>query len=167
MDAYGLRLTAAWQRCIRCYCLLLLLFASIPSALAAKPADVRVLIDISGSMAQNDPGNLRQPALDLLVETLPSNAKAGVWTFGKYVNMLVPHGEVTPAWRRSARSQSSKINSVAQRTNIGAVLEKANYDADARRFPQSRKYRRSVILLTDGKVDIDRDAGVNRRERQR
>ncbi|MGB5326502.1 MAG: vWA domain-containing protein [Pseudomonadales bacterium] len=141
--------------------------AAAPAHAASKPADVRVLIDISGSMLQSDPANLRRPALDLLVESLPPGSKAGVWTFGKYVNLLVPHAEVTPAWRRSARANAAKINSVAQRTNIGAVLEQANYDADARRFPKSRDYQRSVILLTDGKVDIARDARLNAAERKR
>ena len=41
-------------------------------------ADVRLLIDVSGSMKLNDPANLRQPAIDLLVKLLPEGSKAGV-----------------------------------------------------------------------------------------
>lgn len=167
MRICSLRFIATVPRWMRACCVLFLFGAWGAIALAEQPADIRVLIDISGSMQQSDPRNLRRPALDLLVETLPADAKAGVWTFGKYVNMLVPHGDVTPAWRRTARQQSAKINSVAQRTNIGAVLKEANYDADPRRFPKAGQYRRAVILLTDGKVDIDRNAAINQRERQR
>ena len=46
-----------------------------------KP-DVRLLIDISGSMKQSDPENLRAPALDLIVRLLPEGSRAGVWIFG-------------------------------------------------------------------------------------
>lgn len=152
---------------LACLCLWLGTVAWPVQAAADLPADVRVLVDISGSMLQSDPANLRRPAVELLVQSLPPGSRAGIWTFGKYVNMLVPHGDVDEAWRRGAMSGAAKINSVAQRTNIGAVLKEANYDADPARFPKSRQYQRSVILLTDGKVDIARDATANLRERQR
>ena len=66
------------------------------------PADVRVVIDVSGSMKQNDPSNLRQPAVELLVQLLPEGSKAGIWTFGRYINMLVPHRPVNDEWKRNA-----------------------------------------------------------------
>ncbi len=132
-----------------------------------KPADLRVLIDVSGSMKQNDPRNLRRPALDLLLNLLPDDSRAGVWTFGRYVNMLVPHEVVDNQWRSQAESKSSLINSVALHTNIGLALEKANYDSDPKLFPSSLKYDRAVILLTDGVVDIDSEPSVNQAERER
>ena len=67
------------------------------------PADVRVLIDISGSMKKNDPENLRRPALNLITELLPAGDTAGVWTFGQYVNELVRHQPVDEAWRKMAK----------------------------------------------------------------
>lgn len=144
-----------------------LLSSALLHAQVNKPADVRVLIDISGSMKKNDPNNLRAPALDLLVQLLPAKSKAGVWTFGNFVNMLVPHGEVTADWRLKASEQAKSINSVALRTNMGLVLEKANYDRDPQGFPASNDFQKSVILLTDGMVDISRDAEANQRERER
>ena len=144
-----------------------LLSSALLHAQVNKPADVRVLIDISGSMKKNDPNNLRAPALDLLVQLLPAKSKAGVWTFGNFVNMLVPHGEVTADWRLKASEQAKSINSVALRTNMGLVLEKANYDRDPQGFPASNNFQKSVILLTDGMVDISRDAETNQRERER
>lgn len=144
-----------------------LLSSALLHAQVNKPADVRVLIDISGSMKKNDPNNLRAPALDLLVQLLPAKSKAGVWTFGNFVNMLVPHGEVTADWRLKASEQAKSINSVALRTNMGLVLEKANYDRDPQGFPASNDFQKSVILLTDGMVDISRDAETNQRERER
>ena len=64
---------------------------------AERLPDVRLLIDISGSMRESDPANLRQPALELMLRLLPDGARAGVWTFGEQVNMPVPHGVVDDA----------------------------------------------------------------------
>lgn len=128
-----------------------------------KPADVRVLIDVSGSMKQNDPDNLREPALELLVNLLPDGSKAGVWTFGRYINMLVPHRPVTGRWREEATGKAGDINSLGLFTNIGEAIEKAAYDLDK----PSDRYQTSLILLTDGMVDIDKAPEKNQREWRR
>ncbi|GAA5315269.1 MAG: hypothetical protein AseanaTS_04740 [Candidatus Pelagadaptatus aseana] len=128
-----------------------------------KPSDVRVVIDVSGSMKQNDPSNLRKPALELLVKLLPEDSKAGVWTFGKYINMLVPHRPVTESWRDDAMDKSAEINSVGLFTNIGEAIEKATYDNDK----LSGDYDTSLILLTDGMVDVDKDPEKNQAEWRR
>ena len=130
-------------------------------------ADIRVLIDVSGSMKQNDPRNLRRPALDLLVQLFPSDSRAGVWTFGKYVNMLVPHDTVSTRWRDQSANKSRLINSVALHTHIGLALEKAIYDQERKKYSDTQDFKTSVILLTDGVVDIDKDPIINQRERQR
>ncbi|VUD69013.1 hypothetical protein TDB9533_04376 [Thalassocella blandensis] len=130
---------------------------------SAKAPDVRLVIDVSGSMKRNDPNNLRRPAIELLVQLLPEQSKAGVWTFGKWVNMLVPHKDVSDLWREGAVSKSGEINSVGLFTNIGEALEKASYDAAS----ADDKFRTSIILLTDGMVDIDKDPAANKKEWRR
>ena len=127
------------------------------------PADVRVIIDISGSMKKTDPQNLRKPAVDLIVRLLPDNSKAGLWTFGQSVNMLMPHRVVSPQWRTEGAQKAATINSVALFTNIGAALEKATDDYAT----PAQDYRRNIILLTDGVVDISKEAVVNLNERKR
>ncbi|WP_111496007.1 VWA domain-containing protein [Marinobacter bohaiensis] len=135
--------------------------ADTPQLPPAK--DVRIVVDISGSMKDSDPKNLRQPAVRLLARLLPDDARSGVWTFGQYVNMLVPSAEVSPDWRDTAIERSSRINSVALRTNIGEALEVASDDFYGdRRFDNTH-----FILLTDGRVDIAADGQANARERQR
>ncbi len=124
--------------------------------------DVRVVIDISGSMKRNDPHNLRIPAVNLLVGLLPQDATAGIWTFGRWVNMLIPHGPATDAWRTDARTRAKEINSVALRTHIGAAL-----DAVARDLSPAAAGRTHVILLTDGWVDLEESDAVNAAERAR
>lgn len=127
------------------------------------PADVRVVIDISGSMKKTDPQNLRKPAVDLIVRLLPDNSKAGIWTFGQSVNMLVPHRVVDQAWRTDGSQKASTINSIAMFTNIGGALDKAAEDY----ANPAKDYRRNIILLTDGVVDISKEAVVNLNERKR
>ena len=45
--------------------------------------DVRLVIDVSGSMKSGDPEYLRQDVLNGLGEMLPPGSRAGVWTFGQ------------------------------------------------------------------------------------
>ena len=60
---------------VLCGCLLIL---SISVGAAEPITDLRVLVDVSGSMKQNDPAYLRQPALRLLTNLLPKKSQAGV-----------------------------------------------------------------------------------------
>lgn len=132
-----------------------------------KASDVRVIIDISGSMKQNDPDNLRIPALNLIVEMIPDGARAGVWTFGQWVNMLIPPATVDKQWREDAKTNAQKINSHGLRTNIGEAMEKATWQLEP-----GGQYEQHTILLTDGLVDIADDTdpqqqAKNTAERQR
>lgn len=120
----------------------------------SQAPDVRIVIDISGSMKEADPENLRRPALNLLTELLPEGARSGVWTFGRYVNMLVPLGKVDEAWRRKARAASGDISSVGLNTNLVEALDKALYEAT-----QDSQFDQTVILLTDGRIDMDTSGG--------
>ncbi|MEW8259353.1 MAG: vWA domain-containing protein, partial [Candidatus Thiodiazotropha taylori] len=139
---------------------------SAPAAVAktsADKADARILIDVSGSMKKNDPKNLRRPALRLLVGLLSSETRAGVWTFGQYVNMQIPLGQVDKAWKQKARKSSKSIGSPGQFTNIEDALKRSTEDWSGPPGP----YRRSVILLTDGMVDISKDKKKNAASKQR
>ena len=127
------------------------------------PSDVRVLIDISGSMKQTDPQNLRKPALDLIVRLLPDKSRAGIWTFGNSVNMLMPYKPVDAAWRKQAAPKANEITSNAMFTNIGKALDEVSFD----KKNLSQDYKTHIILLTDGVEDIGSDAVVNNKERQR
>ncbi|MFM1892017.1 MAG: hypothetical protein RLZ44_1094 [Pseudomonadota bacterium] len=149
----------------------MLLMAVLALALPALPAlgaaeqasDVRVLIDISGSMRQNDPHNLRRPALRMLVGLLQPGTQAGVWTFARWVNMLVPHGEVDAAWKQRAMSLSEQIASPGQFTNIEEVLERATRSWQGVAPTESRP----LVLRTDGMVDVAQDPAENAASRAR
>lgn len=124
---------------------------------AGPKPDLRLLIDISGSMKTSDPDNLRAPALDLIVRLLPDGARAGVWSFGEEVAVLVPHGEVDAQWRSQAQAAMAQIDNSGQRTNIPAAISAASFDL-GRLDPG---YRTSIVLLTDGKVDVAESPMVN------
>lgn len=126
------------------------------------PADVRLLIDVSGSMKRTDPKNLRKPALELLVRLLPQESQAGIWTFGTQVNPLSSHQAVSDSWRKQTLARTRLVNSADMRTHIGAALEQAAFD-----LATETTHPRHIILLTDGLVDIDTDASVNVSERAR
>jgi uncharacterized protein (TIGR03503 family) len=144
--------------------LLLLPSWSAPAgAIGTAENDVRILIDVSGSMKHNDPQNLRRPALRLLTGLLNEHNHAGIWTFGRYVNMLVPPGKADSAWKVRARKASSKINSYGLFTNIEDALRDATWDWMS---PDDRR-QRSLILLTDGLVDVADDEQLDRASRAR
>ncbi|MCG8314897.1 MAG: VWA domain-containing protein [Pseudomonadales bacterium] len=139
-----------------------LVWAAPAWAAEAKP-DMRVVIDISGSMKKTDPENLRIPASKLLLNLAQENTQFGVWTFGQYVNMLVPHKPVEPAWRENALNQVELINSVALYTNIGEALEKASLN----QLEPDPEWDRTIVLLSDGMVDISKTPAVNQKEQER
>jgi hypothetical protein len=119
--------------------------------------DVRLLIDVSGSMRESDPNNLREPALELMVRLLPEGSRAGVWTFGQWVNMPVAHREVDDLWREEASRAVAQINNHGLLTNSPEALEKASYDANRLDY----QFKTSIILLTDGRVEVSRDEVEN------
>jgi uncharacterized protein (TIGR03503 family) len=114
-------------------------------------------------MKKNDPDNLRKPALQLLSELLPDGTLAGVWTFGRYVNMQVKWGIVDEQWKRAARSGASALHSHGLFTNIEGAIDRATQDW----HKLDSRYRRSLILLTDGVVDISKNPAENASSRQR
>lgn len=130
---------------------------------SSKTNDIRVLIDVSGSMKKNDPNDLRRPALRLIAGLLNTGTNAGIWTFGQYVNMLVPHGPVNREWKTAARKASKQIQSHGLFTNLEETLRSSSWDWREADDTQQR----SIILLTDGLVDIDKDPSKDKASRTR
>lgn len=120
-----------------------------------KLPDVRILIDVSGSMKQNDPNNLRVPAIELLCRLMPNGSRAGMWFFAQGVNPVVKISAVDADWKQNAIRLSKTIHSQGLLTNIGAALEQAAKESS----PQG--YQKHIILLTDGMVDVGPDAEKN------
>ncbi|MFP4262968.1 MAG: VWA domain-containing protein [Halomonas sp.] len=117
---------------------------------SAQPVDeapeVRVIIDVSGSMRENDPERLSASALELLASLLPEDTLAGVWTFGETVENPLPRSEVDAEWRAAARELRPRLAGVQPYTDIeSAVRAAADPEAEGRRH---------LVLLTDGVIDL-------------
>ncbi|MGQ4877466.1 vWA domain-containing protein [Billgrantia sp. LNSP4103-1] len=121
------------------------------SHLSAAPVEehpeIRVIIDVSGSMRRNDPDQLAAEALDLLVALVPSGARAGVWTFGERAANPLPPSPVNPEWRGRARALAPLLVDYQQYTDIeSAILEAA--------AGEPGEGQRHLVLLTDGMIDL-------------
>ncbi|MBK1723345.1 hypothetical protein CKO23_13980 [Thiocystis violacea] len=143
--------------------LALLALVLISNSLWAN-TEVRVLIDVSGSMRQNDPQNLRVPALRLVNELLPAGTQAGVWLFAEKTELLAPPGTVDAAWKRKTSARLERIHSRGLLTDIEQAIKTAVSGWDG---PAGKDDERHLVLLTDGLVDVSKDAGENATSRER
>jgi len=128
---------------------------------AEATTDLRILVDVSGSMKKNDPKNLRRDALRLLIGMVPETSRVGIWSFGQYVNMQVKPDFASKVWKENARKEANTIRSLGLYTNIEDTLTKSSWDW---RRPDP-KWDRHMILLTDGMVDISKDANKDAQSR--
>ncbi|MDX5378476.1 MAG: VWA domain-containing protein [Halomonas sp.] len=117
------------------------------ASLDEEQPEVRVIIDVSGSMRHNDPDQLATEALELLVALVPSGARAGVWTFGERVANPLPPGPANLEWRDRARALSSLLVDYQQYTDIESAIFQA---ASAEEVAGPRH----LVLLTDGRIDL-------------
>ncbi len=143
--------------------LIALLGGEVETVAAEEPAaDLRILIDVSGSMKKNDPKNLRIPALKLMTDLIPKGSRAGVWIFAQGVRPLVPYAVVDGKWQRRARKAASRIHSRGLFTHIEKALAAAAFDAG-----EQAQGERIVLLMTDGVVDVSKKPGESEASRKR
>jgi len=128
----------------------------------SAPADIRILIDISGSMKISDPDNERASSLPLLAEILPPGVQAGIWTFARYANMLVPLRQVDSAWIGSVREKTSQIKDWGAYKDLANVLKRATWDWKE----SDGMVNRQLIMVTDGWVTVSTNPQDNRASRR-
>jgi len=125
--------------------------------------ELKILIDVSGSMKQTDPNNLRIPAIKLLVNLLPDGTRAGIWLFAQNTETLVETGVVNKQWKNKALKKITKIHSRGLFTNIEDAIQTSAQDW----LNSSSQQKRNMILLTDGMVDISKDIMQSAESRER
>ncbi len=144
--------------------MLVLLLTFRMSHAADEPShveEIQVLIDVSGSMKQNDPQNLRVDAVQLLINLLPDNAKVSLWLFSENTKLLIETDAVDADWRRKAVKATLTIHSRGIYTHIEEAIQTALKDG----FTGAGG--KNLILLTDGMVDISKDIMVSADSRER
>lgn len=125
--------------------------------------EIKLLIDVSGSMKSNDPNNLRIPATQLLVNLLPEGSKAGIWLFAENTKVLMEMAVVDKKWKAKALSNLKKIHSLGLYTNIEDAINVSAQDW----FNAKPQQNRNLILLTDGMVDVSEDIMQSAESRER
>ncbi|OAI16899.1 hypothetical protein A1359_06820 [Methylomonas lenta] len=142
----------------------LLLIASKVNSTPQSPTDtdeIQILIDVSGSMKQNDPQNLRADAAQLIINLLPDNAKVSIWLFAEKTTLLSHSDAVDKTWRTQAAKTSQSIHSRGIYTHIEDAIQttlKQGFSGNG---------NKNLILLTDGMVDISKDIMVSADSRER
>ncbi|MCZ6642670.1 MAG: VWA domain-containing protein [Gammaproteobacteria bacterium] len=119
--------------------------------------DVRLIVDISRSMMDSDPDGMRSKAIGVFVQTLPHDAYAGIWTYGRYINMLVKHDRVDGLWKQVAGVHVADLPSVGLRADLTEAIARASWDRDV---SMSNRVRH-LVLLTDGKINIADESATN------
>ncbi len=127
----------------------------------APTEEIQVLIDVSGSMKQNDPNNLRVDAVKLLINLLPDQAKVSFWLFAEKTTLLLQTDSVDPAWREKALKTVSAIHSRGVYTHIEDAVQTVMQKGFTGSVSQN------LVLLTDGMVDISKDIMVSADSRER
>jgi uncharacterized protein (TIGR03503 family) len=127
----------------------------------ANTDEIQVLIDVSGSMKQNDRQNLRIDATQLLINLLPDKTNASLWLFAEKTSLLSHADAVDDNWRQQAVKASKNIHSRGLFTHIEDAI-KTTLDKGF-----AGNGNKNLIILTDGMVDISKDIMVSADSRER
>lgn len=123
--------------------------------------EVQILIDVSGSMKQNDPQNLRVDATQLIINLLPNGTKVSIWLFAEKTTLLTHSDTVDDTWRKQAGKISQSIHSRGIYTHIEDAIQTTLDQGFAGHG------NKNLILLTDGMVDTSNDIMVSADSRER
>ncbi|MCA1799426.1 MAG: VWA domain-containing protein [Xanthomonadaceae bacterium] len=116
----------------------------------ARPLDLVIVLDNSGSMRANDPQALARTAVERLVRNSDADTRISIITFDSAVRLelpLTPAGQLSPAALGVALSG---LDYRGQWTDIPAAVERALYHLQDGARPGAAL---AVLLLTDGIVD--------------
>ncbi len=148
-------------RTLLCFLTSLLFTPAVIAQPSPPQHTVNVLVDVSGSMLQNDPDNKRIDAIKLLINLLPEGSRAGIWLFAQDTQLLSKTDRVNAAWKKKAIAASQKIHSRGLFTHIEDAIGTAISASPL------NEQTSNLILLTDGMVDISKDIMVSADSRER
>jgi len=117
------------------------------------PMDLILVIDESGSMKKNDPGNMRVEAARLFIELnqiLTEGNRVSIVGFGEKTNIYIEPTEIAMN-KQDIMEAVSSIKSNQSLTDMKSALMEVKSMLDER----VRKNHAVVIFLTDGDLGID------------
>ncbi len=120
--------------------------------------DIRFILDVSSDMKKNDPTRSRIRELQKIVKSLPDNAVSGIWTYGKYVNMLVPLGATTNDWKKQAVFKLDTVDGYGDFRNLTQAIEKASFG-----WQNKNGFNKYLVVLTSGDLKISHSKVENAR----
>lgn len=133
-------------------------FGIMPAISAAENSTseeiaVSLVIDVSGSMAETDPGNLRKTAAEIFVDMLSPEDYVGIVSFSTDVTELARMQPVGDASSKQAiKDTLAPIVGADGNTNYQLALQKAEQQLDSYTDQDIRKV---IIFLTDGVPEPD------------
>lgn len=131
----------------------------------AAATDLRILV-ASELLTETD-GDATDPrdALGLLIDLLPSNIRAGIWTYDDAVTTLASRDTVNRAWRRRALDALRELPSPAQQRPVTPDLEAALAAAASKWQAEERDRHIILVTATDRPVNDLRTAVQRSRAR--
>ncbi|TBL80981.1 vWA domain-containing protein [Paenibacillus thalictri] len=121
----------------------------------APPRDYAMVIDISGSMAQNDPNRQSLQAAQNLIQQMDPDKRAAIVLFNDEPKLLHPMIQLID--EQAKRNLTSSIVSAPnpdKGTDIGKALM---FTSELLKDQRQSDRRAAVILISDGVSDIDID----------
>ena len=128
---------------------------------AASATDLRILV-ASELLAGTD-GDAAAPrdALGLLIDLLPSNIRAGIWTYEDAVATLAPRDTVDSAWRLRALDTLRELPTPTRQRLVTPDLEAA-LAAAAGKWQAEERDRHIILVTTTDRPATDLRAAVQR-----
>ncbi|MDT8387200.1 MAG: vWA domain-containing protein [Thiogranum sp.] len=139
-----------------CLCFLgLAAFGDIAPASAAQDkvpgVDAVLIMDSSGSMAKNDPKELRIPAAKLFMSLLGTGDRVGLISFSDQGYPVLRLTMATGNTNNRMLSAADKVSSKGVYTNLHAGLEQGIAMLEREGQPHQQKM---LVLMSDGKMDV-------------
>lgn len=142
-----------------CKRILLTLLLAMPGLLLATqaPFDLRVVVDVSQPMINYSANRPTHHFIDYFISHVPKSSVAGIWTYSRFVNMLMPLGDVNPTWRQQAQQKIKSIKYLGHYQNVIKALEKSTVYW----HKKPSNTQRILVLLSSGKFNLGEGPAVN------
>ena len=138
--------------------LLCLCWGQVASGSEVLPNQVLLALDDSGSMRSTDPQGLSKQSSEMFIRLMSSPGELAVLSFANTTNEILPLQSLSnEKLKRKAIKKIGALKRSGGQTHIEAVLRKALEVFDK----GNKKGKRYLLLLTDGKIDLDNDSALD------